>query len=413
MPFADRRDRNKSKLSDRIRGKSTDEILEEINREFGNTGGNSMFFDKSDSRTSPQREEFPFDDDMLRGHLSVRSHLEDLAKRHPDLAGHLRCPPWGGEPSSKSWSRKRTVSGEDNAPEGPSDLNHNYSDHTDSSPDKKRFEENMDKQHQHPFENNSRSQENDDKPQRFVSKLEFTPVNPINNLSENIQPQTQPQTDSSTPSHGTQKQPNVRHIPIYVEGRSEPVYPKNVDQRFNENNSSTLPKRSAGKQTPFAQHHSFHDQNAAQRRQTPPSQHRQQTPPQETRSTPPPTPRQQVKPVDALEKVQIVQADVEELAVAVNQFSGSSRLDKQYIYLDEMLTRNLIKLDTIETEGRDDVRMARKKAIKTIQDTISVLEIKAPQPQEELTVEELSGNSTETAQVEKETSDTEKVESNN
>ncbi|CAI6343930.1 unnamed protein product [Macrosiphum euphorbiae] len=373
---------------------------------------NPVIYPLSPSHSSTL-EEFPFDDDVLRGHLSVRSHLEDLAKRHPDLAGHLRCPPWGGEPSSKSWSRKRTVSGEDNAPEGPSDLNHNYSDHTDSSPDKKRFEENMDKQHQHPFENNSRSQENDDKPQRFVSKLEFTPVNPINNQSENIQPQTQPQTDSSTPSHGTQKQPNVRHIPIYVEGRSEPVYPKNVDQRFNENNSSTLPKRSAGKLTPFAQHHSFHDQNTAQRRQTPPSQHRQQTPPQETRSTPPPTPRQQVKPVDALEKVQIVQADVEELLVAVNQFSGSSRLDKQYIYLDEMLTRNLIKLDTIETEGRDDVRMARKKAIKTIQDTISVLEIKAPQPQEELTVEELSGNTTETAQVENETSDTEKVESNN
>lgn len=350
---------------------------------------------------------------MLRGHLSVRSHLEDLAKRHPDLAGHLRCPPWGGEPSSKSWNRKRTVSGEDNSPEGPSDLNHNYSERTESSPDKKRFEENMDKQQQHPFENNSRSQENDDKPQRFVSKLEFTPVNPINNQSENTQPQMQPQTDASTPSHGTQKQPNVRHIPIYVEGRSEPVYPKNVDQKCNENNSSTLPKRSAGKQTPFAQHHSFHDQNTAQRRQTPPSQHRQQTPPHETRSTPPPTPRQQVKPVDALEKVQIVQADVEELAVAVNQFSGSLRTDKQYIYLDEMLTRNLIKLDTIETEGRDDVRMARKKAIKTIQDTISILEIKAPQPQEELTVDESSGNSTETTQVENETSDTEKVESNN
>ncbi|XP_025204718.1 BAG domain-containing protein Samui isoform X2 [Melanaphis sacchari] len=362
-------------------------------------------------------EEFPFDDDMLRGHLSVRSHLEDLAKRHPDLAGHLRCPPWGGEPSSKNWSRKRTVSGEDNVPEGQSDLNHNYNDQnqTDSSPDKKRFEEDMDKQNQQPFENNSRSQENDDKPQRFVSKLEFTPVNPINNQSENIQPQTQtqPQTDASMPSHGTQKQqPNVRHIPIYVEGRSEPVYPKNVDQRFNENNSSNLPKRSAGKQTPFA-HHSFHDQNTAQRRQTPPSQHHQQTPPNETRSTPPPNLRQQVKPIDALEKVQMVQADVEELAVAVNQFSGSSRIDKQYIYLDEMLTRNLIKLDTIETEGRDDVRAARKKAIKTIQDTISILEIKAPQPQEELKVEESSGNATETVPVENETSETEKVESNN
>lgn len=56
MPFGDRRERNKSKFSDRIRGKSTDEILEEIKKEFGNNGGGSnMFFDESDSRTSPQR----------------------------------------------------------------------------------------------------------------------------------------------------------------------------------------------------------------------------------------------------------------------------------------------------------------------------------------------------------------------
>lgn len=56
MPFADRRDRNKSKFTDRIRGKSTDEILEEIKKEFGNNRANSMFFDESDSkRTSPQR----------------------------------------------------------------------------------------------------------------------------------------------------------------------------------------------------------------------------------------------------------------------------------------------------------------------------------------------------------------------
>lgn len=55
MPFGDRKDRNKSKLSDRLRGKSTDEILEEIKREFGNNTRGSMFFDESDSRTSPQR----------------------------------------------------------------------------------------------------------------------------------------------------------------------------------------------------------------------------------------------------------------------------------------------------------------------------------------------------------------------
>lgn len=298
---------------------------------------------------------------MLRGHLSVRSHLKDLAKRHPDLAGHLRCPPWGGEPSSRGWSRKRTVSEEDNASGGPSDLNHNYAGHTESSPDKKRFEENMDKQ-QSFIENNLRSQENDDKPQRFVSKLEFTPVNSINQPENTNQPtqsqsqqQKEPQNDTSTPSHGNQ--PIVRHIPIYVEGRSEPVYPKNMDKIFSDNGSSTLPKRASGKPTPFAQHHSFHDQTTAQRRQTPPSQQqRQQTPPQDSRATPPSTPRQQVKPVDALEKVQNVQTEVEELAKTVNQFSGKSRSDKQYIYLDEMLTRNLIKLDIIETEGKHVIK---------------------------------------------------------
>lgn len=298
---------------------------------------------------------------MLRGHLSVRSHLEDLAKRHPDLAGHLRCPPWGGEPSSRDWNRKRTAIREDNSSEGPSDPNQNQAECTESSPDKKQFEENMDKQQQQPpFENNSRSQENEDKPQRFVSKLEFTPVN-SSNQPENVQPSVQPQhhyqnesqNDTFASPHGTQKQSsNVRHIPIYVEGRSEPVYPKNVEQIFNENNGASLPKRAPGKPAPFAQHHSFHDQNTAQRRQTPPSQQqRQQTPPQESRSTPPPPLRQQVKPIDALEKVQNVQAEVDELATAVNQFTGSSRTDKQFIYLDEMLTRNLIKLDTIETEG--------------------------------------------------------------
>lgn len=58
MPFGGRRDRgDKSKLSERLRGKSTDEILEEIKREFGNNAaGSGMFFDDSDAAgTSPPR----------------------------------------------------------------------------------------------------------------------------------------------------------------------------------------------------------------------------------------------------------------------------------------------------------------------------------------------------------------------
>lgn len=62
--------------------------------------------------------------------------------------------------------------------------------------------------------------------------------------------------------------------------------------------------------------------------------------------------------------------------LAVEQFGGK-RGDKDYIYLDEMLTRNLLKLDTIDTNGKESIRLARKEAIKCIQTSIAVLEAKA------------------------------------
>lgn len=62
--------------------------------------------------------------------------------------------------------------------------------------------------------------------------------------------------------------------------------------------------------------------------------------------------------------------------LAVEQFGGK-RGDKDYMYMDEMLTRNLLKLDTIDTNGKDSIRMARKEAIKCIQTSIAVLEAKA------------------------------------
>lgn len=69
---------------------------------------------------------------------------------------------------------------------------------------------------------------------------------------------------------------------------------------------------------------------------------------------------------------------MDDLAEQVRCYIGGTRQDKEYMYLDEMLTRELIKLDDIETEGRENVRQARKNAIKSIQDTISLLETKTP-----------------------------------
>ncbi|XP_050541866.1 BAG domain-containing protein Samui [Daktulosphaira vitifoliae] len=417
MPFGERFNKFKPKLSERIRGKTTNEILEEIKKNFNNNTDSNMDFDNVDSN-SIERNEFPFDDEILNGHLSVRSHLEDLAKRHPDIANHLRCPPWEGEPSSKRWNKKKSDSEEKNISEEPSNLNSSYSESVDSNSCQKP-EDNM-SQHQNTDNNLENLDNNDEKPQRFVSKLEFTPVNP-NNQTENtdLNQEQQPQQQQSqqqqkdcqkntTPPQGGQKQPNVRHIPIFVEGRSEPVYPKNIDKVLNNSMGSNKSKPNSGRQSPFKNHHSFYDQNNVHHRQTPPPppQH-QQAASQDSRSTQSPPPTRQQTQIDALDKVQIVQAEVEELGKAVDIFSGNSRNDKQYIYLDEMLTRNLIKLDTIETEGRDDVRIARKKAIKTIQDTIAVLEDKVPQSKTEpIVVDESNENSIKLNQVDNSTDET-------
>lgn len=61
---------------------------------------------------------------------------------------------------------------------------------------------------------------------------------------------------------------------------------------------------------------------------------------------------------------------------AVEQFGGK-RGDKDYMYLDEMLTRNLLKLDTIDTNGKESIRLARREAIKCVQASIAVLEAKS------------------------------------
>lgn len=90
--------------------------------------------------------------------------------------------------------------------------------------------------------------------------------------------------------------------------------------------------------------------------------------------TPPQTPHT----TDCISKIQAIQTDVLELMGAVDRFSGR-RGDKEYMFIDEMLTRNLLKLDTIDTNGRENIRLARKEAIRCIQASITVLEAKAEQ----------------------------------
>ncbi|XP_073945633.1 BAG domain-containing protein starvin isoform X1 [Choristoneura fumiferana] len=231
---------------------------------------------------------------------------------------------------------------------------------------------------------------------------------------------------------------NVRHIPIFVEGRDEPVInrsepepkqqygPPHVDrdQYFTDEGPATFhhppnfsrafgtpfnkgfrqgpqpftqqkaypqtaftrgasPQRS---QSPKAQPHpeeQYAKHEPAPRAQ-PPHQPPQQQPPQQQppppqqphAASPPPPPKPQPSPKDPITLILSIQTDVLNLMSEVENFVGTKK-DKKYIFLDEMLTRNLIKLDNIETEGKDNIRQARKEAIKCIEKCIAVLEAKA------------------------------------
>jgi len=53
------------------------------------------------------------------------------------------------------------------------------------------------------------------------------------------------------------------------------------------------------------------------------------------------------------------------------------KTSKSYRYLEEMLTRLLLRLDGVDTVGSDRIRMMRKDAIVSIQAILDQLELKA------------------------------------
>lgn len=171
------------------------------------------------------------------------------------------------------------------------------------------------------------------------------------------------------------KQPQVRHIPIFVEGRKDPVVSKHIDEQPEQS------KQFQQEQTPLKRKFDSNGNNGLScgkgpTKQTQPSSQEKEVPAKTTNPSPPPPPPP--KPVDPMQRIQDIQKEVENLANKVEQYSGNARTDKEYLYLDEMLTRNLIKLDTIEVEGNENLRTARKNVIKCIQKSIALLENKVP-----------------------------------
>lgn len=77
-----------------------------------------------------------------------------------------------------------------------------------------------------------------------------------------------------------------------------------------------------------------------------------------------------------LAKVQQVMARVLLLYEDVDEFVGK-KTDKSYRCLEELLTKELLELDSVETQGQEIVRQARKEAVQRIQAILDQLEKKA------------------------------------
>ncbi|XP_067857320.1 BAG family molecular chaperone regulator 4 [Heptranchias perlo] len=72
-------------------------------------------------------------------------------------------------------------------------------------------------------------------------------------------------------------------------------------------------------------------------------------------------------------KVEQVLSNVQQLEVEVSQFDGK-RGDKTYRLLEELLTKQLLEVDSVETNGQEHIRQVRKEAVHKIQGVLDKLE---------------------------------------
>lgn len=76
-----------------------------------------------------------------------------------------------------------------------------------------------------------------------------------------------------------------------------------------------------------------------------------------------------------IQRILRVMGAAERLEQEVDEFVGK-KTDKSYRLLEEMLTKLLLELDSVETGGQDSVRQARKESVHRIQSILEQLERK-------------------------------------
>lgn len=190
--------------------------------------------------------------------------------------------------------------------------------------------------------------------------------------------------ESNTPKNNCDR-PREHEIPVHIEGSSDSNTPRTrapswdsarhlrknpiPGQIFGLQREPPTSDNSKSNKEPQVTQIPIHRETTNHQ---PPKTHPQPQPQQS--QTQKNQPRKSPEPSkDPLELVHAVEEEVNKLESQVNEFTGEYQ-DKQYRYLDEMLTRCMLKLDNIESSGRDDVRKARKGCLVRIEKCLSNLE---------------------------------------
>lgn len=93
-----------------------------------------------------------------------------------------------------------------------------------------------------------------------------------------------------------------------------------------------------------------------------------------------------------LAKVQKIEERVAKLEQEVKCFDGKKN-DKRYLLLEELLTKELLALDSVDPEGRVDVRQARRDGVRRVQTTLDALEMLDERPSGSVNESPMEGDS--------------------
>lgn len=93
-----------------------------------------------------------------------------------------------------------------------------------------------------------------------------------------------------------------------------------------------------------------------------------------------------------LAKVQQIVERVAKLEQEVRCFDGKKN-DKKYLLLEELLTKELLALDSVDPEGRADVRQARRDGVRRVQTILEELEQLEEPPARPASVTVIEGDS--------------------